>query len=69
MSFVSDVLSLSVELIWSTPLVLLLVGGGAYLLILSRALPLRFFLRSLRLLALPQGGTAQAGLHEDGLMR
>ncbi|EGV42315.1 alanine:cation symporter family protein [Bizionia argentinensis JUB59] len=44
--FISDFASLA----WGLPLLILLIGGGFYLLILSRFLPFRFFLHAIHVL-------------------
>lgn len=60
MSTISNILAVGVDWIWSTPLVILLVGGGCYLLVLSRGIAIRYFFRAIRLLGQRQGGTAEA---------
>lgn len=48
---ISYFLSVAVDYAWGMPLVILLIGGGAYLLFLSRFLPLKGFVHAFRLIS------------------
>ena len=50
MSAISDFLNYLVGVLWGLPLVGLLLGGGVYLLFVSRFMPLSGFLQALRLI-------------------
>lgn len=47
----SELLSLIVSYVWGLPLVILLVGGGLYLMFVSRFLPMRGFFHALQLIS------------------
>ncbi len=50
MEAISNFLSATVDVVWGTPLVLLLMGGGLYLVFLSRFIPLTAFKHAFSLL-------------------
>jgi len=50
MSKMDEIISQFAALVWGLPLVILLIGGGLYLLVLSRFLPFRYFGHSLNVL-------------------
>lgn len=47
---ISNFLAALVDFVWGTPLVILLIGGGSYLLFVSRFLPLKGFLKAFQLI-------------------
>jgi AGCS family alanine or glycine:cation symporter len=50
MQIIDHAISEFASFIWGLPLVILLIGGGLYLLILSKFLPFRFFLHAINIL-------------------
>jgi AGCS family alanine or glycine:cation symporter len=50
MQLIDYVISEFASFIWGLPLIILLIGGGLYLLILSKFLPFRFFLHAVKIL-------------------
>jgi len=50
MQIIDNLISEFASFIWGLPLVILLIGGGLYLLVLSRFLPFRFFLHAINIL-------------------
>lgn len=48
---ISNFLAQLVDFVWGLPLVILLMGGGFYLLLVSRFMPLRELKRALALVA------------------
>ncbi len=50
MSKIDQLISEFASFIWGLPLLILLIGGGFYLLILSRFLPFRFFGHAIQVL-------------------
>ena len=58
MNWISDMLSVVVDYAWGMPLVVLLMGGGLYLAIVSRFVPLLGFKHAVLLIA--------GKIHTDG---
>jgi len=50
MEYFNDFASQFSSLAWGIPLIVLLIGGGLYLLIISRFLPFRFFGHAIQVL-------------------
>jgi AGCS family alanine or glycine:cation symporter len=50
MKFIEDSIAAFASFIWGYPLLLLLIGGGIYLLVLSRFLPFRYFWHAIQVL-------------------
>ncbi len=50
MDFLDNIISEFASFIWGLPLLILLIGGGLYLLILSKFLPFRFILHAINVL-------------------
>ena len=50
MDFLDKIISEFASFIWGLPLLILLIGGGFYLLILSKFLPFKFILHALNVL-------------------
>jgi AGCS family alanine or glycine:cation symporter len=50
MKFIEDSIAAFASFIWGYPLLLLLIGGGIYLLILSKFLPFRYFWHAIQVL-------------------
>ena len=50
MTFIEDIIKDFASFIWGLPLLILLIGGGFYLLIRSQFLPFRFFGHAIQVL-------------------
>ncbi len=50
MKFIEDSIAAFASFIWGYPLLLLLIGGGIYLLVLSKFLPFRYFWHAIQVL-------------------
>ena len=50
MTFIDKIIADFASFIWGLPLLILLIGGGLYLLILSKFLPFRFILHAINVL-------------------